>query len=301
MSDSSSFGRFTLAGPPRSVPLLVRLRLLFGGFVNQFGWLFFGFGMIFVWVFGFNTDPTAWLDFRGDLEEIQGVIVRCEDTGASEGGSKHSKGTPIFAHRYKFEAAGQTYEGVSYSVGNQSEAGKKVTVEFPPGRPARSRIKGMRTAMFPAFLLFVLLFPFVGLCSMLAGFLKGRRAVRLLANGEQAFGVLKSKKPTNTKINNRRVYKLTFEFTDQVGQTREATAKTHETERLQDDAEEPLLYDPIRPSYSTMLDHLPGAPRLDEMGQIQTKSAIGSLLVLIVPTASIVGHGLYLLLRLQEG
>jgi hypothetical protein len=25
----------------------VRLRLLFGGFLNQFGWFFFGFGMIF--------------------------------------------------------------------------------------------------------------------------------------------------------------------------------------------------------------------------------------------------------------
>lgn len=296
MSSYSSYGRFTLAGPPRSVPLSVRLRLLFGGFLNQFGWLFFGFGMIFVWVFGLNTDPTAWLDFRGDLEECQGVIVRCEDTNASENDST------IFAHYYEFETDGQKHEGMSYGVGRQSSSGEKVTVQFPLGRPTRSRVKGMRTTMFPAFLLlFVVLFPFIGLCFMLAGFRKGRKAVRLLANGEQAFGVLKSKEPTNTRINNRRVYKLTFEFNDQTGQTHEATAKTHEPESLQDDAEEPLLYDPIRPSYATMLDHLPGAPRLDEMGQIQTKSAIGSLLVLIVPTASIVGHGLYLLLRLQGG
>ena len=294
MSSHSSFGRFTLGGPPRSVPLLVRFRLLFGGFANQFGWFFFGFGMIFVWVFGFNTDPTAWLDFHGDLEEIQGVIIRCEDTGASQGGSKHSKGTPIYAHHYEFEAAGQRHEGVSYSVGRESSPGKKVTVEFPPGRPARSRIKGMRTAMFPIFVLFVVLFPVIGLCLMLSGFRKGRKAVRLLANGEQAFGVLKSKEATNTRINNRRVYKLTFEFTDQIGQTNEVTAKTHEPEHLQDDAEEPLLYDPVRPNWATLLDHLPGAPRIDEMGQIQTQSPIRSLLVLIVPTLSIIGHGLYL-------
>jgi len=70
------------------------------------------------------------------------------------------------------------------------------------------------------------------------------------------------------------------------------TAKTHEPEHLQDDAEEPLLYDPIRPSRATLLDHLPGAPRIDDMGQIQTQSPIRSLLVLIVPTLSIVGHGL---------
>ncbi len=296
MSSYSSFGRFTLAGPPRSVPLMVRLRLLFGGFLNQFGWIFFGFGMIFVWVFGSSTDPKVWLDFRGDLRESQGVIIRCEETNASENDS------PIFAYYYEFETDGQKHEGMSYSVGGQRALGEKVTVQFPRGRPARSRVKGMRTAMFPAFVLpLVVLFPFIGLCFMLAGFCKGRKAVRLLANGEQAFGVLKSREPTNTRINNRRVYKLTFEFKDQTGQAREATAKTHEPESLQDDAEEPLLYDPIRPSYSTMLDHLPGAPRLDEMGQIQTKSAIGSLLVLIIPAVSIVGHGLYLWLRLQGG
>jgi hypothetical protein len=280
---------------------VVRLRLLFGGFLNQFGWIFFGFGMIFVWIFGFNTDPTAWLDFRGDLEEVQGVISRCEDTGASEGGGEHSEGTPIYAHHYEFETAGQKCEGVSYSVGGRSEAGTNVTIEFPPGRPARSRIKGMRTAMFPIFVLFVVLFPLIGLCFMLAGFRKGRKAVRLLANGEQALGVLKSKESTSTRINDRPVYKLTFEFTDQTGQTHEAMAKTHEPERLQDDADEPLLYDPLRPSCATMLDHLPGAPRVDEMGQIQTQSPLKSLLVTIVPALSIIGHGLYLAWRLGVG
>jgi hypothetical protein len=292
MSSSSSFGRFTLAGPPRSVPLAVRLRLLYGGFANQFGWLFFGFGMIFVWVFGFNTDPTALLDFRGDLEEVQGAITRCEDTNASQNDSE------IYAHYYLFEADGQEYDGVSYSVGRRSSPGDKVTVQFPPDRPARSRIKGMRTALFPIFVLFVVLFPLIGLCFMLAGFRKGRKAVRLLANGEQALGVLKSKEPTGTRINNRRVYKLTFEFMDQMGQTYEATAKTHEPECLQDDAEEPLLYDPIRPTYATMLDHLPGAPRVDDMGQIQTQSPVKSVLVIIVPALSIIGHGLYLAWRL---
>lgn len=295
MSSYSSFGRFTLTGPPRSVPLLVRLRLLFGGFLNQFGWIFFGFGMIFVWVFGFSTDPTAWLDFRGDLEEVRGVITRCEDTNASENERE------IYAHYYEFKTGGQEYDGVSYSVGKQSSPGDKVTVQFPPGRPSRSRIKGMRTSAFPIFVLFVVLFPLIGLCFLLSGFRKGRKAIRLLVNGEQASGVLKSKEPTNTKINNRPVYKLTFEFKDQTGQTHEATATTHEPERLQDDAEEPLLYDPLRPGYATMLDHLPGAPHVDEMGQIQAKSGSGSLLVLIVPTASIVGHGLYLLLLLQGG
>jgi len=61
------------------------------------------------------------------------------------------------------------------------------------------------------------------------------------------------------------------------------------------------MSDPIRPSYVTLLDHLPGAPCVDEMGQIQTQAATRSVLVLIVPAASIIGHGLYLTLWQQGG
>ena len=136
---------------------------------------------------------------------------------------------------------------------------------------------------------------------MWAGFRRGRKAVRLLVSGHQASGVLKSKEATSTQINKRTVYKLTFEFTDDVGQTHEAVAKTHEPEHLQDDDQEPLVYDPLRPAYATMLDHLPGAPRVDEMGQIQTQSPTTSFLVLVVPLLSIIGHGVYLWYRLQSG
>ncbi|MBI2363159.1 MAG: hypothetical protein HYV15_07230, partial [Elusimicrobia bacterium] len=35
-----------LAGPDRSVPLHCRVQFLFGGFLNQFGWAWFGFSSI---------------------------------------------------------------------------------------------------------------------------------------------------------------------------------------------------------------------------------------------------------------
>jgi hypothetical protein len=54
-----------LAAPPRPVPLSVRVVILFGGFMNQFGWLFVGFGLIFVWVFTLRADVTSWFYFRG--------------------------------------------------------------------------------------------------------------------------------------------------------------------------------------------------------------------------------------------
>ena len=50
------YDNYALAQPPRHVPWLVRSQVLFGGFASQFGWLFFGFGFIFVWIFGLNAD-----------------------------------------------------------------------------------------------------------------------------------------------------------------------------------------------------------------------------------------------------
>jgi len=288
MSNYMPFGTFTLAGPPRSVPLSVRLQLLFGGFANQFGWFFFGFGMIFVWVFGALADPTAWLVFRGTLEQAPGVVTRSESTNAKEDGST------IVAHDYEFTVGGKKYRGTSYSLTKHLSAGEKVTVEFPPGNPARSRIKGMRTSIFPVFVLFVVIFPLVGLGFIQSGFRRGWKAIRLLKHGEQALGTLKSKEPTNTSVNNRTVYKLVFEFTDQLGDTHEVVVKTHEPEHLEDDADEPLLYDPIRPTYAAMLDSLPGSPRIGEMGEIETKSRGGTLVIMILPLVTIIGHGLYI-------
>lgn len=293
MSNTLNPYRFNLTGSPRSVPILVRCRILFGGFLNQFGWLFFGFGMIFFWFFALNADLLGWYFFSGELETVQGIVTNSEKTGSSEGGSEHSKGTPIFANHYEFTYLGEKYNGTSYATGKRKAKGAKVKIELPKGNPDRSRIKGMRTAVFGPLAAFVVIFPSIGLCIIIAGLIKGRKTLRLLAHGKKGFGTLKSKEATNMTINDQRVYKLTFEFVAHDGRIYEATARTHETELLEDDAEEPLLYDPFRPAYSTMLDNLPGLPTIDQHGSIRTDSRIKSILVFFLPAVSIVGHGMY--------
>ncbi|HYV28317.1 MAG TPA: hypothetical protein VFA77_12335, partial [Candidatus Eisenbacteria bacterium] len=62
-----------LGEPPRQVPLLIRLRLLFGGTSAQMGWFFLGFGMIFFWVFTRHADLTSWTRFHGKLATAEGI------------------------------------------------------------------------------------------------------------------------------------------------------------------------------------------------------------------------------------
>lgn len=230
--------------------------------------------------------------FRGELKNAEGKVLEVIKTNMSEGGGEHSDGTPIYRFPYEFEFESATYRGESYSVGKKKNRGQKVTIEFPPGRPGRSRIQGMRTAAFSSFVLFVVIFPVVGVCFLVPGFVFGRRTAKLLKVGEYTTGKLIETKGTGTEINNRRVYQLTFEFQTQSGETRTAVAKTHETHTLEDDEHEPLLYDPIHPDRATMLDHLPGRPEFDSEGQIRHSGWMNTFLCLIVPTATVVGHSI---------
>jgi hypothetical protein len=284
---------YNLAPPPRQVPMFVRCRLLFGGFANQFGWLFFGFGLIFFWAFAGNADLTSPLYFRGEVETVTGRALHSEETGASEGGSKNRRGTPIYANHYSFVYDGVEYEGVSYSTGNYFSNGDTVTIEYPKGNPRVSRVQGMRRALFGPWVIFVVIFPAVGLCFILVGLKNGIKANRLLANGKLGLGKLKSKEPTNTRINNQTVYKYTFEFADELGRSCQVVSRTHIGGVLEDEQEERLLYDPYNPSYAVMMDSLPASPAIDGTGNIVDISPMRALLVLIIPGISIIGHGAY--------
>jgi hypothetical protein len=275
--------------------MAVRVAALFGGFVNQFGWFFFGFGMIFVWAFVPDIDFTSWYRFRGDVATTQGTVTAVRETHMRE------NDVGVYEIRYAFAADdGRRCEGTSYVTGTRYGEGGTVGIEYRRDDPGVSRIEGARQRPAPIWVSFVLVFPLVGLAFIAAGLKKGIKANRLLGRGKLGWGTLKSKEPTNASINNQPVYKLTFEFVAEDGRTYEAVAKTHETRLLEDDAEERLLYDPWDPNYVVMLDNLPGGPAIDEAGHLKSASPLRGLAVAILPTATILGHGLYVYYRFLQ-
>lgn len=255
----------------RRVPMSTRLTVLWGSGFQPFGWLFFGFGMIFAVIFVGAADLAAVTTFRGALEQTSGTVSTSEKSGYSEGDSRRSgSGTPVYRHHYSFTVGSIAHQGVSYSKGRQLTPGQKVQIEFPAGQPDRSRIQGMRTKPFSAAVLFVLIFPVVGLALALPGLWAGRKNLALLKYGSLARGRLIAKTPTNTKVNKLPVYRLTFEYTDQFGQQHQVETKTHRPEKLEDDAEERLLYDSWRPQRAVFVDTLPGTPTLSAAGELST-------------------------------
>ncbi len=279
---------YTLSSAPRRVPWPVRGQVLFGGFFNQFGWLWLGFSLIFVWIFGLSADVTPLFFALRQTDTARGIVSAVEMTNASE------NETDIYANRYSFrvERFEAEYQGVSYTTGNPFSAGQEVTVEYISNDPNTSRIEGARGGMFSPWILCIVgVFPAIGLGFLIAGLRQGIKGNRLLTRGLVGWGTLISKEPTNTRINNQTVYKLTFEFTTDDGRTGEAVAKTHQPYVLEDEPKEQLLYDPYNLSYAVMLDDLPGAPDIDELGNIQAVNFGRSILPIVLPALVLIIHG----------
>ncbi|HET7625535.1 MAG TPA: DUF3592 domain-containing protein [Verrucomicrobiae bacterium] len=255
--------------PPRVVPLSTRITLLFGNALAKFGWIFFAFGMVVVWVFAGYADWSGLFLFHGKLETAPAFITSREKTSFSEGGNKQHRGTPIFAYHYQFQRDGKNYTGISYQLGASRSEGESVLVEFPAGKPTDSRIRGMRRAPFSLVVSFVFIFPTIGLALALTGFWSGWKNMSLLANGQIAQGRLISKAATNIQVNSRTVFKLTFEFLDPGGQTQQAVAKTERPERLENNVFEPIFYDPQNPGRAVLLDGLPGKHGFSEHGELR--------------------------------
>lgn len=127
---------------------------------------------------------------------------------------------------------------------------------------------------------------------------EGRLHNYLLANGVLTTGRLIDKQSTATKINNRRVYKLIYEYTADDGKKYQTTLKTHRTDRFPSGEPEAVIHFPGYGNVSALVKGMAAAPDIGEDGTFQL-SGIGSYFSiffrLIVPVVTVVFGSAYLL------
>ncbi|MCA9618426.1 MAG: DUF3592 domain-containing protein [Myxococcales bacterium] len=294
-----------IADPPRSVSLSARLQAFFGGILNQVGWIMMAVGLLAAGIFTADSEAVTMLTFRGDKGTTVGKVVAVEDTHAEE------NETPVMKVRFSYEVEGKTYEYRSFTLNAPFDAGDTVPVEYLVARPSAARIQGMRMRTFGSFAVFAALFPLVGFLILARELGAARSRVRLLGHGRLARGRLVNKVETNTRINEQPVYALTYRYTVErqemrpnfrgpavVHEEHEVVYRTHLIAKVTDEAEEPLLYDPDRPSRAQLLDDLPGSVALDARGGFEASfgktlvfllAPIGCVLALLIALASAFG------------
>jgi hypothetical protein len=109
----------------------------------------------------------------------------------------------------------------------------------------------------PSFgIVFMAIFPFIGVVMLSFGLRKSIKYLRIIKSGKLAYGTYLYNEPTNTKINNSTVYRYFFEFTDDKGIKYKTSGETH-TGRLSDEPQELLVYNPNNPNEAVMVDALP--------------------------------------------
>ncbi len=240
---------------PRSISFFLKMNIVFGNVYALLGIIFFLMGSVFALIFGVNSDLDFSHSFEKDPANTKAMIVAVSGTG-SEVNER-----PVLKYTFKFIANNKEYISDSYSNEPQSLFEKdSVLIEYNSTDPSVSRIKNMIKAPFPAWVFFItLIFPSIGVWLLIYTLYRGKKNISLVRNGYLTTGKVIDKIPTNTRINNRVVYEMVFEYTSTDGILRKASTKTHIPERVQDEEKEKLLFNLDKPDEAILVDALPRA------------------------------------------
>lgn len=247
--------------PPRHINVFTKMTHLCGGTLQQMGWLFLLMGSVFSWIFIPASEAKFWFEKKADWKEVPGKVLTADATNSSENDTK------VYRYLHSFQVDGQNHTGNSYTVGKRFVDGAKVTVRYDTSNPRNSFIVGTRRAVFNAWVLFVLIFPVVGLVFVIFTLLKNLRSLKLLENGAFTRGKMLAKEMTSTKINDMPVFRYEFEFTVG-GRPYTAKCKTHLTGKVEDEEEEIVLYDRFNPDFNVVFDGAPTMPEITEHGTL---------------------------------
>ena len=272
--------------PPRHLSLYSQAVLLCSGLYSTIGWIFLGFGMIFFWIFTYNSAAMLWLSPKVDWEHAQGIIVKIANTNAYENEED------IYSLNYTYFANGQKHTGKGYMMDDDLLEGDEIAIQFNPKNVVHSKLTNGRQKMFSAWTIIILIFPLVGLGMLFYGIKANYKALKLIKTGSFSTGQMLSKEPTGGHVSINEVdypiYKYEFQFFAK-GRDRIAECKTYKTHLVEDEVEEFILYDYVEPSVNVVYDAIPNAPDFDRLGQMKQVS-FKKAYFLIAPILTLLIH-----------
>ncbi len=122
---------------------------------------------------------------------------------------------------------------------------------------------------FPAFILFILIFPIAGLILLYFSAKKGVIKIKVVEHGQVTYGTFSHSESTNITINKQPVYNVFFNFSVN-GNNYTAVNQTYQIKLINTQASEPLIYIPENPNQAVMLHGLP--TQIQKMFSAELKS-----------------------------
>jgi len=235
----------------KSLPTFETIAVLLNGNYGLFSIVLMVFG---IFIFGSpikDIDFVSMYKLSGKVETKYGIIIDVFETNYSVNEES------VFGNEYQFDSPIGELSWVSYSNGLMYSTGDEVIVEYKADEPEINRIQGLSNS--PGGKMF-LLFPLLFLGSIiwfLVNIFKGRSKLNLLKNGVTTTGKLTDKHSTSMTVNDRTVYRMTFQYKDNTGSIHKVTVKTHSTYELEDEKDEKIIFHSDDPSKAVLVDNLP--------------------------------------------
>lgn len=175
----------TLPESPRFLPLSMRVRLLFGDFLHQFGWWCLSASLIMILVCLRAPD---WEEFNMTPENMQTVTARIISVKPYSS-TKHGSGF-TYVYRFESQSGGERVEATASLGGEQLyKQGGTAQVEYLRENPLRSRLPEERSTIWIwvslaalGGLLFLALALFSLFCLVIS-WQDGQYRIRLLQSG----------------------------------------------------------------------------------------------------------------------
>ncbi|KPL24707.1 MAG: hypothetical protein AMS23_05395 [Bacteroides sp. SM1_62] len=236
------------------VPLRIRILLLFGRTSFIIGFLFTLIGLAFIIYFSMQLNWNILFAGKKDLVTTSGFITSMNETQYKANESL------LYEYRYRYYDMSQIpYSGFFLEYANAYERGQEITVEYLKDSPEVSRFAGKDRQNYDQIMFLA------GLGSIIIGFLflypscrRTRRERKIIMMGRPAEGKLVYADPTNLRVNEQPVYKLTYEYCTGRYDVQKFSVRSHLIRNISDEHTEILIYDPSNPGKAVVVDTLPG-------------------------------------------
>lgn len=226
---------------------------LFGRTSFIIGFLFTFIGVVFIAFFSFQINWKIYFAGNKDLVTTQGIITGFQETKYAVNDN------PLFNYNYRYADPSEViYFGNFLEFEGQYSIGQPVDIEYLKKTPALSRFKGRDRKNFDQIMfLGGVGAVFVGLFFLVPSSKRTRKERKIIMAGIPAEGKLVLAEPTNVRVNEQPVYKLTFEFRSGRNTSERCSIRSHLIRNLSREHKEKLIYDPRKPSNAVVIDTLP--------------------------------------------
>jgi hypothetical protein len=236
------------------VPFRIRILFLFGRTSFIIGFLFTLIGLAFIVYFSMQLNWSILIAGKKDLVATAGFITGFDVTQYIVNES------PLYEYRYQYyDDARIPYSGFFLEYAGAYATGQEITIEYLKETPEVSRFTGKDRQNYDQIMFLA------GVGGVIMGFLflfpsyrRTKKERKIIMTGRPARGKLIFAEPTNMRINEQPVYKLTYEYSTSHETIQRFSVRSHLIRNISDDHAEILIYDPGDPSKAVVVDTLPG-------------------------------------------